>query len=96
MGDVNFNIGGPRDQAKQQVHVKVNPVPSTDTNARLAGKGGEAALSPWLEKLLFLEEQEAIASSPRERFELQILIKDAKAKIQDLTERLQSGTGNGQ
>ncbi len=62
------------------VPTEITPRPST-TPDDVEG----AALKLWKEKLTFLEREEAIAAGAAQKFELQQQIKEAKAKIQELS-----------
>ena len=45
---------------------------------------GDSALEIWRQKLRYLQEQEAIASEPAQKFQLKIQIQEAKQKIAEL------------
>lgn len=78
MGNLNINIGSPRDQSAQQVTFNVVQQGGAEPAA------GADPLRTWKERLAWLQQQEAIASGPAQRFELMQLIKEAKAKIREL------------
>jgi hypothetical protein len=78
MGNLNINIGSPRDQSSQHVTFNVVQQDAAEPAA------GADALRTLKQKLAFFQKQEAVASGPAQRFELMQLIEEAKAKIQEL------------
>jgi hypothetical protein len=80
MGDLNFNIGGPSDQAKQNVRITVRDSRG-QSDSDMPSSSSQDALQIWREKLAFLERELAIESQAVVRFELEQRIREARETI---------------
>ena len=84
MGDQQFHFGGPEDSAKQDIKITVNNISQGQQDFEELGSAS-ASLDAWLERLVFLQEQEAISSDPIKLFELKKRIEEAKSRIKEFT-----------